>query len=235
MKKLSVIYSVLAVMILASCSHNRSPISGIADAIDDYVSFSTGDVDWEELDKKSVSEKRKFLSNSSTTKEDLKAAIEAEASKLDGTTISVANDEISEIEPLRLTLVENGSQPRFRLNGKFKIEKDIELDVSGEYHAEKLKNGALARVDLASPKVEEENVHDSFTYSPLAFVSVIPVSVENGVIIAKAGTIIDIVNAEWYFRTDSRHYRDIYKQASEIWLQPIGLAARRSEDGRISL
>lgn len=235
MKKLSVIYSVLAVMILASCSHNRSPISGIADAIDDYVSFSTRDVDWEELDKKSVSEKRKFLSNSSTTKEDLEAAIEAEASKLDGTTISVANDEISEIEPLRLTLVENGTQPRFRLNGKFKIEKDIELDVSGEYHAEKLKNGALARVDLASPKVEEEYGQDSFTYSPLAFVSVIPVSVENGVIIAKAGTIIDIVNAEWYFQTDSRHYRDIYKKASEIWLQPVGLAARRSEDGSISL
>lgn len=233
MKKLSVIYSVLAVMILASCSHNRSPISGIADAIDDYVSFSTRDVDWEELDKKSVSEKRKFLSNSSTTKEDLKAAIEAEASKLDGSTISVANDEISEIEPLRLTLVENGTQPRFRLNGKFKIEKDIELNVWNEYHAEKLKNGALAVVELASPKVEEENVQDSSTCSTLTWVSVIPVSVENGVIIAKAGTIIDIVNAKWTFWTDSRHYRDIYKQASEIWLQPIGIAGRRSEDGSI--
>lgn len=162
----------------------------------------------------------------------LDAKIEEEAAKLDGATIALANDDITEIEPLRLTLVKNGTAPIFRLNGKFRIEKDIALDVWNDWHEERLKNGSMARVDLASPKVEVEGVLDQFTYSLLALVSVIPVSVEGDRIVAKAGTIIDIVNAEWDFRTEDS-YADIYKNASKIWLQPTGIVAERRSDGRI--
>ena len=220
------------VVLLVSC--NRSPISGLADAMSAYVHSNITESEELKLREMPLSERRKYLSKWEQNQEQLKNNILYQASKLDGTSISVANDEISEIEPLKLTLVDHSIAPKFVLNGKFKLEKDIELDVWNEWHAERLRNGGMARVDLASPKVEEEGVYDQANYNMLACVSVIPVSVENGVIIAKAGTVIDIINAEWSFDL-SKWSCEKYKHASKIWLQPVGIVAKRKENGSINI
>lgn len=237
MNKFTVLFALLVSMLAASCgssSGESSPIAGLANAISARADFLKKDrtTDWEEYEAMSIEAVRADLARREEIKNALDAKIEEEAAKLDGATIALANDDITEIEPLRLTLVKNGTAPIFRLNGKFRIEKDIALDVWNDWHEERLKNGSMARVDLASPKVEVEGVLDQFTYSLLALVSVIPVSVEGDRIVAKAGTIIDIVNAEWDFRTEDS-YADIYKNASKIWLQPTGIVAERRSDGRI--
>lgn len=206
-------------VLLTSC--NRYPISGLAHALDDYNTHYNADRD-EELMKMSVKERWESNAKWEAKCKKLLSNIEEQAARLDGTTIPLANDGISEIEPLKMTLVENGLQPTYILNGKFRIDKDIELDVWNDWHAEQLRNGALARVDLASPKVYERGVYDPSKYSMLTQLCAIPVSVENGVILAKAGTIIDIKNATWDIRSE-RQYCDEYLAASKIWLQPVGI------------
>ena len=224
MKYLSILVTLVMVILFSACQ--KTPISGLTDALIAYNEAGKDLPSNEKMMEMSLDERREVLSKRDEKRNQAIEKIQAEAVKLNGATLPVADDRISEIEPLKMTLVENdGAEPEFRLNGKFKIEKDIELDVwNDEWHGEKLRNGAMARVDLASPKVEEEGVQNSFEYSPLAFVGKILVSVENGVIIAKAGTIIDIDNAKLEFRNGER-YIEIYKNASKIWLQPVGIVA----------
>lgn len=221
----------LMVMMLTSC--NRSPLSGLIDAYNSYLEFFEEVNTWgENFSQKApaywsddeTQEYKEYMDKAGAKLERLEAAIAAEASHLDGATLPVANDEISEIEPLRMELVYTGKEPKFRLNGKFKIEKDIELFVWNDYHAERLKNGKNAQVWLAGPKVVELDVAypSSEPWNRVACVSDIPVSVENGVIIAKAGTIIEIKDAEWSIRT----YTFNNNKQGKIWLQPIGISVK---------
>ena len=223
MKYLSILVTLVMVIMFSAC--RKTPISGLTDALIAYNEAGKDLPSQEKMEDMSLDEVREILSKREEKRNQAKERIQTEATKLNGATLPVADDQISEIEPLKMTLFENGLQPEFRLNGKFKIERDIELDVWNEsYHAEKLRNGAMAEVHLASPKVEEEGVQNSFKYSPLALVGKIPVSVENGVIIAKAGTIINIENATMKIHDGERHL-EIYKNASRIWIQPVGIVA----------